>query len=63
MASFQAKIGWKRLRKRANKNYRSVTFLPDGLEKIPKLKNTIPVSFHAKIGWKKPRKKIGRAHV
>ena len=36
MASFQAKIGWKRLRMRENKNYISVTFLPDGLEKIPK---------------------------
>ena len=36
MASFQAKIGWKWLRKRENKNYTSVTFLPDGLEKIPK---------------------------
>ena len=36
MASFQAKIGWKRLRKRENKNHRSITFLPDGLEKIPK---------------------------
>ena len=31
MASFEAKIGWKRLRKRENKNYRSVMFLPDGL--------------------------------
>ena len=29
MASFQAKIGWKRLRKRENTNYRSVPFLPD----------------------------------
>ena len=29
MASFQAKIGWKMLRKRENKNYRSVSFLPD----------------------------------
>ena len=38
MGSFQAKRGWKRLRKRENKNYRSVTFLPDGLEKIPKKK-------------------------
>ena len=28
-ASFQAKIGWKRLRKRENKNYYSVSFLPD----------------------------------
>ena len=36
MASFQAKIGWKTLRKRENKNYISFTFLPDGLEKIPK---------------------------
>ena len=38
MATFQEKIGWKRLRKRANKNYISVKFLPDGLEKIPKKK-------------------------
>ena len=36
MASFQAKIGWKRLRMRENKNYRSVSFHPDGEEKIPK---------------------------
>ena len=36
MASFQAKIRRKMLRNRENKNYRSVTFLPDGLEKIPK---------------------------
>ena len=36
MAAFQAKIGWKRLRNRENKNYISVTFLPDWLEKIPK---------------------------
>ena len=26
MASFQAKIGWKRMRKRKNKNYHSVPF-------------------------------------
>ena len=30
MASFQAKIGWKRLKKRENKNNRFVSFLPDG---------------------------------
>ena len=36
MASFQAKMCWKRFRKTENKNYRSVTFLPDGFEKIPK---------------------------
>ena len=34
MASFQAKIGWKRPRKRENKNYRSVLFLPNTQQKI-----------------------------
>ena len=29
MASFQAKTGWKRLRKRENKNNRPIPFLPD----------------------------------
>ena len=29
MASFQTKTGWKRLKKRENKNYRFVSFLPD----------------------------------
>ena len=36
MASYKAKIGWRRLRKRENKNYRSVSFLPDMLYEIPK---------------------------
>ena len=36
MASFQAIIGWKRLRKRENKNYRFVSFPPDAKQKIPK---------------------------
>ena len=61
MASFQAKIGWTRRRKRENKNCLSVPFLPDGKYKIPKKrkkkKNTIVASFHAKIGWKMPRKR------
>ena len=34
--SSQAKIGRKMLRKRENKNYHSVSFLPNGEEKIPK---------------------------
>ena len=41
MASFQAKIGWKRLRKSENKNYRSVSFLLDGQGKIPKKQQKI----------------------
>ena len=62
MASFQAKIGWKRLRKKGNKNYISVTFLPDVLEKIPKKsknikKYTIMASFQAKIAWKRQRER------
>ena len=36
MPSFQAKIGWKRLKKRKNKNYCSVSLLHDAKYKIPK---------------------------
>ena len=36
MASFQAKIVWRGPRKRENKNYRVVTFLPDAIQKIKK---------------------------
>ena len=36
MDSFQAKIDWKRMRQRENKSYRSVPFLPDTKQKIPK---------------------------
>ena len=38
MASFQAKIFWNRPRKRENKKYRIVPFLPNALQKIPKKK-------------------------
>ena len=38
MELLQAKIVWKRSRKRENKNYRFVPFLPDALQKIPKKK-------------------------
>ena len=64
MAYFQAKIGRKRLRKRENKNYHSVSFQLDSLLKISKklekkfkkLKNTITASFQAKVSWKSSRK-------
>ena len=36
MASFQAKIGWKMPRKGEYKKYRSVSFLLDEKQKIPK---------------------------
>ena len=36
MDSFQAKIGWKGMRQRENKNYCSVPFLPDANIKFKK---------------------------
>ena len=66
MESFQAKIVWKRLRKRENKNYHFVPFIPDALQKISKKqgknyeikkKNTIMASFQAKIILKRMRKR------
>ena len=36
MYSFQAKIGLEKMRKGENKNYRFVSFLPNGKMKIPK---------------------------
>ena len=64
MASFQYKIGWKRVKKTENKSYRSVTFLSATKQKIKKkiakkfkkLRNTHIDSFYAKISWKRMRK-------
>ena len=41
MASFQAKIGWKRQRKGENKNCSSVSFPPDAKQKIQKKQKNI----------------------
>ena len=65
MVSFQAETGWKRPRRRENKNYRSAPFLPDAKLKITKKmalklkneKNAIMGSFQAKVGWKMMRKR------
>ena len=65
MASFEAKIGCKRMRMRENKNYHSVSFQSHPQYKIKKkiakkfkkLKNTTMDSFQAKIGWKRLRKR------
>ena len=38
MDSFQAEVGWQRMRKRENENYRTAPFLPDAQQKIPKKK-------------------------
>ena len=61
MTSFQAKIVWKRQRKRENKNYSFVPSQPDAkfkiAKKFKKLKNASMASLNARIGWKRPRKK------
>ena len=46
MASFQAIKGWKRLTKRENKNYRSVPFLLDALQKISKKNSKKLKNYH-----------------
>ena len=63
MASFQAKIGWKRQRKGENKNCRSVPtrrVIENSKKlatKLKKLKNIMTATFQAKIGWKRLRKR------
>ena len=63
MAAFQAKIDWKMLKKRENKNYRFVSIrrIRDNSKKIAKkfkiLENPVMASFQAKIGLKRPRKR------
>ena len=66
MASFQAKIGWGRPRKRKNKNTvlnrsdptrRVIENSTKIAKKFQKLKNTIMVSFQPKIVWKRMRKR------
>ena len=66
MNSFQAKIGWKKMRKREIKIIVPFRSLPTRCvienskkitKKLKKLKNTIMNSFQAKIGWRKIRKR------
>ena len=64
MASLQAKIGWKRLRKRENKinvlfhscSTRNRKFQKNS-KKFKKLRNTFRASFQAKIEWGRRRKR------
>ena len=71
MDSYPAKIGWKRMRKSENKNYRSVPFhsyptrnrnFQKNGKKFRKLKNTSMASFQSKIGSKRPRKTENENH-
>ena len=64
MNSFQAKIGWKRMRKREIKiivSFRSYQTRSRKFQKnLKKLKNTITDSFQAKIGWRRMIKRENR---
>ena len=68
MASFQAKIIWKTLRKRENKNYCFVSFRhvrensKNSKKKSINLKNNIMASFQATISWKRLRKRVNKNH-
>ena len=62
MASFLAKIGWKRPRKRKYKlsfssvpAQRVIENSKKIAKKLVKLNNTVMASLQAKIGWKRPR--------
>ena len=65
MNSFQAKIGWKKMRKREIKIIVPFRSYPMCIRKFQKnrkklqkkLKNTVMGSFQAKIGWKRLRKR------
>ena len=59
MASFQAKIGWKWLRKRENKNYRSVTQVGKGRES-EKIKIIVPFRFVPTRQVREHSKKIAK---
>ena len=71
MSSFQAKIGWKRQRKRENKklSFRSVStrlFRENSkkiAKKFKKLQNMIMASIQAKIGWKRQRKRENKNYL
>ena len=64
LASFQAKIGWKRMRKREIKMIVPFLSYPTRKKKFKKIakkfknfKNTIVASLQAKTGWKRLRKR------
>ena len=59
MASFQAKTGWDRLKKKENKNYRSDQFLPDSLQRIPKKQQKNKKKHH--YGFFSTQNKLGNA--
>ena len=60
MASFQSKIGWKRLKKRENKNYRFVSFLPDGDRKFQKNSKNIQKNSKILLRLHFKRKQVGK---
>ena len=71
MDSYQAKIGWKRMRKseikiivpfRSVPTRREIETLKRIAKKFKKLKNSIMASIQSKIGWKRARKTENKNH-
>ena len=60
MASIQAKIGRKMQRKRGNKNYRFVSFLPDFVKKIPKKQQKNSKNFKIRLWDHFKSKQVGK---
>ena len=69
MNSFQAKIGWKQMRKREIKfivPFRSRCVIENSKQiakKFKKIKNTVVASFQAKIGRKRLRKRENKNYL
>ena len=60
MSSFQAKIGWKRQRKRENKNFRFVPFVPDCVKRIPKKQQKNSKNFKIRLWDHFKPKQVGK---
>ena len=60
MDTFQAIIGWKRMRNRENKNYRSAPFLPNAKKKIPKNSKNIKIVKRFHYGFISSQKQVGK---
>ena len=60
MASFKAKIVWKRPINVENKKYRVVTFLPDALQKIPKKNKKIKKYHYGIISSQNSLEKVNK---
>ena len=60
MPSFHAKIGWKRQKNGENKNYRSLPFVPNAKQKIPKKQQENSKSLKIPLWLRFKPKQVGK---